>query len=273
MENRNNGLAIKIYRRVIDDVPLLMEVRIELDVSGEHREIVLDRLYAAGFFPLSLTSPIPVRLEADGRLRMQLRPGQWMVNLTVRNPSRLTSLELPRVANPLPEEEVWVFDARPFQRVVEVQGLPSLDPTQTNLPQQWKSLPAFRVRGGDTMRLKVIRRGDQEPEPNKLSLEKTLWMDFDGEGFTVKDTIRGTMTQGWRLTAHPEMKLGQVLIDGKPQLITLEPDSKKEGVEVRRGNINLSADSRIDGRHSTLDATGWRQDFKSVSTRLNLPPG
>ena len=271
--NRNNSLSIKVYRHIIDDVPLLMEVRIELDVSGEHREIVLDRLYAAGFFPLSLTSPIPVRLEADGRLRMQLRPGQWVVDLTVRNPSRLTSLDLPRLTHPLPEEEIWVFDARPFQRVVEVQGVPTIDPTLTNLPQQWKSFPAFRVRGGDTMGLKVIRRGNREPEPNKLSLEKTLWMDFDGNGFTVKDTIKGTMTQGWRLTAHPEMKLGQVSVDGKPQLITLAPDSKEAGVEVRRGNIDLSADSRIDGRRSTLDATGWRQDFKRVSTRLNLPPG
>ncbi len=271
-ENRNNGLAIKVYRHIIDDVPLLMEVRVELDVSGEHREIVLDRLYTSDFFPLSLSSPIPVRLEADGRLRMQLRPGQWVVDLTVRNPSLLTSLELPRLTSPLPEEEIWVFDARRFQRVVEVQGAPTIDPTQTNLPQQWKSFPAFRVRGGDTMRLKVIRRGNQEPEPNKLSLEKTLWMDFDGNGFTVQDTIRGTMTRGWRLTAIPEMKLGQVLVDGKPQLITLTPDTKEEGVEVRRGNINLSTDSRIDRRVSALDATGWRQDFKQVSTRLNLPP-
>ena len=272
-KSRDNGLTIKVYRRIIDDVPLLIEVRIELDVSGSHREIVLDKLYTTGFLPLSLTSPIPVRLEADGQLRMQLRPGQWVVDLTLRNPSQLTSLDLPRLTHPLPQEEIWVFDARRFQRVVEVQGVLTIDPTQTNLPQKWKSFPAFRVRGGDTMHLKVIRRGNQKTEPNKLSLKKTLWMDFNGNGFTVQDTIEGAMTQGWRLTAHPEMKLGQVLVDGKPQLITLAPDTKEEGIEVRNGNISLSSDSRIDGRHSTLDATGWRQDFKRVSTRMNLPPG
>ena len=273
LDNSNNALAIKVYRRIIDDVPLLMEVRLEIDVSGEHREILLGKLYSTGFYPLSITSPIPVRLEADGRLRMQLRPGQWVVDLTVRNLSPLTTLEVPRLTNPLPGEEIWVFDARRFQRVVEIQGVPPIDPTHTNLPQQWKILPAFRVRAGDVMRLEVIRRGNQDPEPNKLSLKKTLWLDFDGDGFTVKDTIQGTLTQGWRLIANPEMKLGRVLVDGKPQLITLASDSKEEGVEVRKGIINFSADSRIDGRQSRLDATGWRQDFKRVNTHLNLPPG
>jgi hypothetical protein len=43
-------------------------------------------------------------------------------------------------------------------------------------------------------------------------------------------------------------------------------------VEVRRGQVNVSADSRMD-RAGTLSAVGWDQDFQQVQASLHLPPG
>lgn len=268
-----NSTSVKVFRRIIDDIPLLMETRIELDIAGDQREILLEKFHSGGFIPLSIKSSIPARLEADGSLRTQVRPGKWVINITLRNPAQVTELILPSIAKPWPDQEIWVFDARRYQRLVEIEGVPDLDPAQTNLPQRWKSLPAYLMRDGDTMTLKVIRRGDPHPEPNKLSLEKTLWLDFDGRGYTVKDVIQGTMTEGWRLNVGPDMKLGQVMVDGKPQLITLEPDSKQQGVEVRKGRINLVADSRINTKPNRLPVSGWLEEFHKVNATLKLPPG
>jgi hypothetical protein len=39
------------------------------------------------------------------------------------------------------------------------------------------------------MALKLIRRGDPEPEPNQLTVNRKLWVDFDGAGYTINDTI------------------------------------------------------------------------------------
>ncbi len=266
-------LEMQVFRRVIDDVPLQVVTRVVLDVAGDQREVVLGRMLLPDFIPLRLESPLPARLEQDGRLLIQIRPGHWPIELTARAANELNRIALPKSPEPWPADEIWVFDARPDLRLVEVQGVVPIDPTQTNLPAWWQQLPAYRLRSGETMQLKVIRRGDPQPEPNELSLQRTLWLDFDGEGYIINDRISGVMTHGWRLDVQPEITLGRANLDGRPQLITRGPDSEREGVEVRRGAVRLSADSRFEGDAEQFHAVGWEQDFQSVSATLHLPPG
>jgi hypothetical protein len=272
-QNAQNKTDLQVFRRIIDDVPLQVVTRIDIDVSGLQREIKLPSPLLPGFIPMQLQSPLPARLEADGQLLLQVRPGHWQVEVLARHPQELRQLALSESAAPWPEAEVWVFDARPYQRVVEIKNLAAVDPQQTNLPEDWRALPAYRINRGEAMQFTVIRRGDSDPEPNRLSLQRRLWLDFDGGGYTVNDRINGTMTKDWRLNALPELKLGQVSLDGNNQLVTRLPGSDEQGVEVRRGAIDLNADSRIESRASLLGAVGWRQPFHHVSAELNLPPG
>lgn len=269
---RAETVDVQVYRRIIDSTPLRVVTHIDLDVSGKQREILLDGALPTDSIPLQVSSPLPARLEPDNKLRLQLRPGHWSVELTSRFPGPVESLPRPPSNAPWPAEEIWVFDARPQLRVVEVEGVPAVDPRQTNLPNDWKSLPAYRMESDATMNLRVIRRGDPEPEPDSLTLHRRIWLDFDGGGYTVNDMIGGRMTRDWRLNVRPGVDLGRVAIDGQPQTITREDETGAVGVEVRRGAVNLSADSRI-GDVRTLSATGWDKDFQSVSAELNLPPG
>jgi len=269
---RAETVDVQVYRRIMDNTPLRVVTHIDLDVSGRQREIVLDGALPPDSIPAQVSSPLPARLEPDGKLRLQLRPGHWSVQLGARFPGPVESLRRPPGVEPWPTEEIWVFDARPQLRVVEIEGVPAIDPRQTNLPDEWKSLPAYRMESGATMNLKLIRRGDPEPEPDSLTLQRRIWLDFDGGGYTVNDLVGGRMTRDWRLNVRPGVDLGRVAIDGEPQSITREDDTGAVGVEVRRGAVDLSADSRIDGIR-TLSATGWDKDFRSVSAELNLPPG
>ncbi|MEN8260070.1 MAG: hypothetical protein ABFS02_05695, partial [Pseudomonadota bacterium] len=268
-----NTLDIQVFRRVIDEIPLQVVTRLDIKVAGDQREVLVGRALLSEFVPMGINSPLPARLEPDGRLRLQVRPGHWQIELTARHPREITSLAMTPSPKPWPESEVWTFDARSHLRLVEVEGVAPVDPRQTNLPSDWKNLPAYRMWAGDILSLNIIRRGDPQPEPNALSLRRILWLDFDGRGYTVNDVITGSMTQGWRLETNPEMRLGRVALDSRIQLITKQEGEEKVGVEVRRGAINLSADSRIDGQLSSMTAVGWDQDFQRVSTLINLPPG
>lgn len=268
-----NKIDVQVFRRIIDDVPLQVVTRIDLDVSGLQREIKLPPPLLPGLIPMQLQSPLPARMEADGQLLLQVRPGHWQVELLARHPEAVLQLALPKNTAPWPEEEIWAFEARPYQRVVEIKNLSSIDPQQTNLPGDWRMLPAYRLSQGETMQFTLIRRGDSDPKPNRLSLQRRIWLDFDGGGFTVHDRIHGAMTQGRRLNALEELRLGQVSLDGNSQLITRLPGSDARGVEVRSGTLNLSADSRLEPRASHFSAVGWQQSFQSVSAELNLPPG
>ena len=272
-ENIQNNLDIQVFRKIIDEVPLQVLTRLELDVSGEQRELKLANPLLNGFIPLQLESPLPARLEPDGQLTVQVRPGRWQIEILARNTKEMNTIPYPRESKDWPESEIWVFEARPDLRVVEIEQLSAIDASQTNLPDDWKNLPAFKINQGQTMGFKVISRGDPEPEPNQLSINRRLWLDFDGKGYTVNDAINGKMTNGWRLNALPDTQLGKVTLDGNNQLITQQPGTRKQGVEVRKGMILLDADSRITGDIDTLSAVGWEQSFHAVRAELNLPPG
>ena len=267
-----NTLVLRVFRRVIDGVPLRVVTRLDLEVAGQQREVLLAGGLLSESIPLELSSPVPARLEPDGRLRVQVRPGRWQLDLTSRNPGLTDKMGLPEnPAEPWPAEEIWSFEARPETRMVEIQGGQATDPRQTEMPEEWKNLPAYRLAAGGTLEFKTLRRGDPESAPDNLYLRRSLWLDFDGGGYTVHDDISGSLSRNWRLDALPGLNPGRVDIDGLPQLLT-QMDGKT-GVEIRRGQVRLSADSRGEGSLRPLPATGWARDFNSVETTVNLPPG
>ncbi len=288
-ETEGERLDVVVHRRVTDDVPLMLTTRVVLDVSGKSREVVLGRSLPAGFVPMAITSELPARIEQDTRLRVQVRPGTWTIELTARSDGLVAALERPRPDGPWREgEEVWVFEAKSSLRLTSVEGVRAVDPQQTSLPDVWKSFPAYAMALGDTMRLVEKRRGDVAPEPDRLTLSRTLWLDFDGRGYTANDAIAGTLHRASRLETLPmatvvasRLVLGRVAIDGKDQFITtLDADAartaappKEVGVEVRQGELNVTADSRILGDPGDIPAVGYDHDFNQVSATLHLPPG
>lgn len=137
-------LDIRVYRRVTDDIPLELTTRVELRVSGNNREVVLGRALADEFVAMTLDSPLPARLESDGHLRVQVRPGTWTIEIRARHLGPVATLALPPKDGPWAPEEIWVFDARSPLRVVSIEGVPSIDPQQTELPPTGCSCPPIR---------------------------------------------------------------------------------------------------------------------------------
>lgn len=271
-EQAADSLKLRVFRRVIDEVPLRVLTVLDVEVAGRQREALLTGGLLPEAIPLALSSPLPARLEADGRLRMLLRPGRWQIELDSRQPGEVSELPLPeKPSDPWPSEEVWSFEAHPEIRVVDIEGASMADPRQTEMPQDWKSLPAYRVPAGGKLVFKALRRGDPEAAPDSLNLRRSLWLDFDGGGYTVHDEISGSISRKWRLDALPGLQPGRMEIDGEPQLLTQMAGSSAVGVELRRGRVSLAADSR--GAGSRFPASGWARDFQSVSAELNLPPG
>ncbi|ATG92034.1 hypothetical protein [Methylomonas koyamae] len=270
--DRENRLELQVFRQIIDESPLQIVTRLELEVSGTAREAELAHALLPGFIPVNLDSPLPARLDGAGRLLVQVRPGHWLIEVHGRHPQYLTQLDLAIKDADWPQEELWTFQAVPNLRLVEIGKPVAIDGSQTNLPDEWRQLPAYRLQQGDSMVFNVIRRGDPEPEPNQLALTRTLWLDFAGTGYTVNDRISGSMRRDWRLNAAPELQLGQVQLNGQSQLITQAADHS-QGVEIRSGNLQLNADSRIETGISALSASGWQQRFQQVRAELKTPPG
>ena len=265
-------LELVVYRRVTDEIPLIVTTRLELRVSGKNREVLLGRALPAGLVPVSVQGPLPARLEPDGRLRLQVRPGTHTLTIVARHEGPAAALGRPEPGGPWSDrDEVWVFEARPALRVATVEGVPLVDPQQTTLPADWRSLPAYVVGKGASMRLAEQRRGDADPAPDRLVLHRSLWLDFDGGGYSVSDRLTGTLSRSWRLEVEPPLELGRVAVSGRDQTITRRKDGKV-GVEIRQGRLDVAADGRLPGG-GALPAVGWAADFHEVSGVLHVPPG
>ena len=268
-------LDIKLYRKFTDAIPLTSDARLTLHVAGKPREAVIGKLVLPGFIPMAVDSPLPARLEPDGTLRMQLRPGTWHVNVRTRHDTPLAELTLPENLQ-ITQDEVWSVELINDLRMVQIEPkekAQTIDPSQTEMPDEWKSLPAFHVTAGGGLGLKETRRGESDPAPDEFDLRRTVWQDFDGEGFTIKDTITGTVNRDSRIESSSGVVLGRVSIAGVDQIISKIDAKKAPGVELRQGYLELAADARIEKPQDTLPATGWQRDFKSSMTTLHLAPG
>jgi len=268
-------LEVVVHRLLTDAIPVQLTTRIELRVSGKSREVLLGRVLPEGWTPLSFRTPVPARLEPDGHLRVQVRPGTWVLHLESHYDAPLAEVKRPQPDGLWDKHEVWTFAARPALRVVEVSGAARVDPQQTLLPEEWRSYPAFLMESDSRLILEEKRRGDADPVADRLSLTRQWWLDFDGEGYTVHDEMSGVINRSNRIEMQPETTLGRLALNGKDQFITnLNAETNQVGVEVPLGRIQLEADSRIEAvSNSTISAVSWDQDFHQVSGLLHLPPG
>lgn len=262
-----DSMTVRTFRQFVDQVPMVSTARFELSVSGQQREVVIPMAIFEGFVPLSIESPLPARVEADGSLKLQARAGTWVVTVSSRRMSLASELRLPESA----QQEVWSFQADNAIRVVTLEGPPAVDPASVGAPAQWAGLPTFVLQPGGELKISQTQRGDSGATADRLSIQRTWWLDFDGRGFSVKDQITGSIGRTWRLDLPEQFTLGRVSVNGIDQPVTQNGSGR--GVELREAAVSLEADSRIESAGGEIPASGWSAKFNSWNTVLNLPPG
>jgi len=271
---QDDRVDVRVFRRLDDALPALLTTEIHLAIAGEAREIRLSAALPEGFVPVSIESVLATRLDLDNTLRVQVRPGEFAVTLQARGPSPVTEIRLGERSPPWPSEEVWSFNPEDRLRVASVEGVTAVDPTQANVPGEWRALAAYRVTPTSTLRVAERSRGLSAADGNDLQLQRTAWLDFTGKGYTIVDTVGGAMRQDWRLDLSEPYTLRSARISsGEPLLVTAGMVPGLTGVELRGAIVDLTAVSRLERTGGSLPATGWRTRFTSVSGRLVMAPG
>ena len=259
-----------VYRLIDDSIPMLITTQLQLKVSGSVREIPFPGLLFKESVPVAIQSILPVRIGEGGDVTLQARPGTWDIRITSRSLQPVSRLQL---ENPSNEPGIWSFQAQNHLRMVTLEGAAAIDPSQSEMPPEWRQYPANILKNGDAISFKETRRGDPDPAPDRLNLHRTLWLDFDGKGMTVRDAIDGALSRSWSISMSPPGELGRVSVNGEDRLITKQGPENQPGIELRKGDLQLEADSRYTGSTGSIPAAGWDHDFQRVSGVLNLPPG
>lgn len=271
-----DAIDVRVFRRLADGIPIRLETRLELSVSGQPRELLLGPVLPEGFVATALAGDWPVRLEPDGRLRIQVQPDTATIALFARAAAPVDSVGPPGAGAFWPRQEIWSYAPQPAIRVSVASGPVQVDPERADVPSEWTSLPAFALQSGETLRIDVRSRGLAPDEADRLSLARNLWLDFDGAGWTARDHLSGRMATGWRMAVAAPWRLESAVgeIGGpQPLLVTQAADGEGGAVEWRTPAVDLGAGLRVDTRTRVLPVGGWGRSLDEVATELRLPPG
>jgi hypothetical protein len=277
-----DSIELQVYRRLSDGVPAELTTVLEIYVSGQAREEVIGPVLPAGFVPLALSGEWPARLDNDGRLRVRVQPGNDSLTLQARATTALASFTAHLPAEPWPRQEIWSYAAAPQLRITAASGAIPVDPHQSQVPSEWNALPAFALADGATLTIEERSRGLAADDRNQLSLDREMWLDFDGTAWFARDIVQGDMLQRWRLDAAAPFVLERARALGagrggrlgdEPLLVTRGDAAELTGVEWRTPAVNLAAGLRIAPTGASLLITGWQDTFDRVDTVLHLPNG
>lgn len=268
-EPEADAITIEVFRKLTDDIPARLETRLRLHVAGQAREESVGPVLPEGFVPLALGGGLTARLGNDGRLHIQVQPGDWNIDIQARAAAPLVKAVAPALEAPWPEQEIWSFEALSWLRVSGANGDQPIDPAQAGVPQEWRGLPAFALAPESALTIEERSRGLSGEDANRLTLQREVWLQFDGAAFYAKDRIAGTMHRDWRLDMAAPYLLERAQSRGEGLLVTKSTDGAT-GVEMREAAVDLGAGVRV-ARDGALPVAGWRQAFDSISWRLHLP--
>jgi hypothetical protein len=275
-----DSIDLRVHRRITDGVPAMLTTEIAIGASGQAREEIIGPALPDGFAPLSLSGDWPARLDANGRLRVRVEAGTATLTLEARATSPLASVTARLPAAPWPKQEIWSYAADPRLRVTTASSDVQVDPRQAEVPQEWLDLPAFALADGATLAIDERTRGLAPDDRNRLTLDREMWLDFDGNGWFARDRVHGEMLRGWRFDASAPFALERAeAIDARTGggnealLVTRGAVEGSSGVEWRTPAVDLSAGLRVANARTSLPATGWQDTFDRVTTTLHLPDG
>jgi hypothetical protein len=266
-------LEIRVYRLLTDGIPATLNTRVLLQAAGDAREEVFPAILPQGFDAMSLDSELPAHLGADGRLHVQVRAGNWTISVLARAASELGKFTIPDAQGQWPKQEIWSYAVNDRLRIAALEGGEGIDPTQANVPEEWRQYPSYRISSGGAVQIDERSRGMSPQEVNHLSLQRRLYLDFARRGFTVIDQISGQMRNGWRLDMRAPYRLQHAASGADNLLVTESGGGALTGVELRTPELNLSTAARITVAGGRLPASGWNERFDHVAGVLDLPPG
>ena len=266
-----DALSLRVYRRLEDGLPATLQTRLQFNVTGSAREQLLGPVLPDGFVATALSGDLPARLENDGQLRVQLRPGQWTVTLAARSVAPLSKVALKLPVAPWPRQETWSYADDTALRSTRVEGR-ATDAAQAGVPGEWADLPAYVLDDAAGLAIEQGNRGDEGGQGDQLHLRRQLWLDFNGSGLSVADHLGGELRHHQRLDVAAPWQLQRAAQDGNPLLVTRGANGLT-GIELRDRQLNLDAGLRLPAHGGAIPSSGWQLPLEGIDATLHLPHG
>lgn len=159
VEEQQDQISGQVYRVLEDGRPLWLRTELELTVSGKSREEDLGSILPAGWQLSAVKGPLPIAVDANGRLRAQVRAGTWRIQFDAFRTEDTRELAYAPGTTPAVAAEPIALRSRPEFRETEFEGVPPVDVNLTTFPEPWRSLPVFRWETATPLAATVVALG------------------------------------------------------------------------------------------------------------------
>ncbi len=266
MEKEKKHTRVEVFRKVKDSIPCEITTLFRIHSSGITRQ---EKLFT-GNIPGKIAgfkSDLPLKIHNNKYMTVQVKAGSW--NVEIKNILPSPPDEIGPFNSPY-GKEIIVHQNSPGIRITRWKNLKSIDPTMTDLPVGWKKYPAYIISKNEKIIIEEIIRGTG-PEKSDLSLEREIWIDFDGKGASIEDKIKGRSNHRTFIGINNNKNFvpGKMKLNGKNQVIALKKNCT--GLPVDSGNINITSLMRKISKNNFFP-TGWNQNFSNIKGAINIPP-
>ena len=165
-----DGISLQLYRLIEDGIPIWLRTEIELTVSGKSREEELGWVMPEGWRISTVESPIPVAIDDRGVMKAQVRAGKWTVRINAFRASETDGVRFAEGVTAAAPTELIGFRANPQFRIAEIEGLQSIDVSQTSFPDYWKPYPVYLWDTSTPFQLLQRMRGMGDSAPSGLTI-------------------------------------------------------------------------------------------------------
>lgn len=267
-----NTLKITVVRSINDNMPFSVDTVLKINVTGDVRDENLGKIIFPNSRIYNFSSTLPVKTDENGNFIFHVMPGSWTFSVSSLFDDVISNLRFFKSNSFFPSEEVWVYEIDKSLRDTKIDGVKSIAPQSVVLPENLKNMPTYLIREGETFNIVEKQRSPKIKDKNTFDLRRTIWLNFDGNGYFSEDILQGNISKDMFLSATSDTNLTMVKISGRNSPIVLSKDKKERGVIVREGNINIISESSYNNI-SSISYSPWNIPVNKVETYINLPLG
>ena len=270
--NAPDTQVVRVFRHFIDAIPQTLTTHIKITVTGNPRILEFGRVITNEYQIMNVVSRWPAILSKEGNLVVQVTPGTNEVQIHARATDQLASFRYHEISPLWPSVEYWGMQPRHDLRIIRLEGAQRTDLSQINAPRHMSQLSGFVLTADDELKIIEEQRGSTQPYTSSFDITRDIWLNFKGDSFTVRDSIRTDIESSQRVISS--IPLGEVRVDGISRLITYDDSSgeKLASVYLNTNDSHLSSVSKI-SKTQPLPPNTWSVEADDLDARLHLPPG
>lgn len=262
----------RIYRKLSDGQAPILTTRVRIVSDSVRKTVRIEGLLPEGSEPYAI-SGAKARWES-GALAVDIAAGVTLAEVSSRLNPDLKSVFASAKSDDLQLDgrEYWFSEPDPRLRRMSMSGTP-VDPRSLPPEARWDGLPVYEK--SDRSALSVSAKAqEREDRPLSGSSLSELWLDFSGEGSSLRQTLQGQAPEAGALSAGGSWDVRHARVNQEPALVALGAQGGKK-IAHPPGEAQIQLFARSGHSWAPVVPASVAGPFQAQSAQIvaHAPPG